>query len=385
VLGTDRYPPFTLAEVPDYPATLDVTYPQHLSRGLVLVKWWLLAIPHYIIVGFFVGGGSYLVWQSDQVDVRSATGGLIGILVLVAAIILAVTGRYPRSLFDLVLGLNRWVLRVGAYAGLMTDKYPPFRLDMGGDDPGSVAVGPDRPVGPPAGASMPGAPQAGPPQPWTAGRVVALVVGALMAATATALLSAGVATLIVDRTARDASGLLTSEPVRLESGGYAVVSEGVDLNLQGPDWLYARRAVGDVRMRVTGADGEPVFIGIAPEVASSAYLSGTAYDQVSDMGTAGVDYRPHPGQAPPSPPTAQTFWAASTSGTGTQQLTWPLTDGRWQVVVMNADAGPDVTVEADVGARLPLLTWVAIGLFAAGTVLLLGAALPIYLAARSGP
>ena len=49
-LGTDRYPPFTLGAAPDYPATLDVAYPEHLSRGLVLVKWWLLALPHYLIV-----------------------------------------------------------------------------------------------------------------------------------------------------------------------------------------------------------------------------------------------------------------------------------------------------------------------------------------------
>src|SRR3954468_17139969 len=49
-LGTDKYPPFSLGEEPDYPASLDIEYPMRLSRGLALVKWWLLALPHYIVI-----------------------------------------------------------------------------------------------------------------------------------------------------------------------------------------------------------------------------------------------------------------------------------------------------------------------------------------------
>lgn len=144
-LGTDRYPPFTLEEVADYPAGLRIEYPEQLSRGLVLVKWWLLAIPHYLIVGVLTSG---LVWWTTELGdtdaVARAGGGLIGILVLIAAVVLAFTGRYPQGLYDLIMGLNRWVYRVGAYAALMTDEYPPFRLD-----PGGAEAAADRPDTPP--------------------------------------------------------------------------------------------------------------------------------------------------------------------------------------------------------------------------------------------
>ena len=111
-LGTDRYPPFTLADDPGYPARLDVEYPESLSRGTTLIQWWLLALPHYLII--------------------MALGTVRSVLAFVAAAALLFTGVYPQPLFDLVLGIDRWIYRVGAYAGLMTNEYPPFTLDTGG-------------------------------------------------------------------------------------------------------------------------------------------------------------------------------------------------------------------------------------------------------------
>lgn len=145
-LGTDRYPPFSLHPT-DYPADLVIEYPERLSRGLVLVKWWLLAIPHYIVLAVLTGGwfGAWTIGvvtgsSDDGADSGPwSFGSLLGVLVLFAAIALLFTGGYPRGLFEFVMGVNRWRYRVWAYAALMRDEYPPFRFDQGAREPGDEA------------------------------------------------------------------------------------------------------------------------------------------------------------------------------------------------------------------------------------------------------
>jgi hypothetical protein len=134
-LATDRYPPFSLADVPDYPARLEIDYPQQLNRWLPLVKW-LLAVPQYLLVGALVGSG-YAVASGMENDrgFSYSAPSLIGASVLIAAIALLFTTRYPTGLYDLVVGINRWSYRLVVYVALMTDRYPPLRLDQGGGDP----------------------------------------------------------------------------------------------------------------------------------------------------------------------------------------------------------------------------------------------------------
>ncbi len=109
------------------------------------MKWWLLALPHYLVLSILVGGG---LWASSHGIAHGSYGGLgaDGLLVLIAAIVLLFTARNPKSWYALVVGIDRWSLRVAAYAALMTGAYPPFRLGQGGTDPGTVPARPAPPV-----------------------------------------------------------------------------------------------------------------------------------------------------------------------------------------------------------------------------------------------
>lgn len=111
---TDQYPPFTLKPLADYPGDLQVDYPEKLSRWPVLVKWWLLALPQII-----------MCWAMEAP---------LQVLCVISAVRLLVRGTVSQSMFDFLMGMVRWRYRVAAYVSLMTDEYPPFRMDLGGSD-----------------------------------------------------------------------------------------------------------------------------------------------------------------------------------------------------------------------------------------------------------
>jgi hypothetical protein len=114
--STDKYPPFTLASVPEYPADLEVDYPESLTNRAVLLQRWLLGLPQII-----------LCWSLEP---------FLQTLCVVNAVWLLCIGTINQGMFDLLMGIVRWRYRVAVYVSLMRDEYPPFRMDLG-----SVQVG----------------------------------------------------------------------------------------------------------------------------------------------------------------------------------------------------------------------------------------------------
>lgn len=367
-LGTDEYPPFTLHDVADYPARLDIDYPERLSRGLVLVKTWLLAVPHYLVLSFFAGGGLTLVLDAEDDHVWTWGGGLIVLLSLIGAVALLFTGRFPRPVFDFVMGMDRWMLRVIGYAALMTDQYPPFRLDQGGADPGP---GPEEP----AQIVVPGTAQA-PARGWTALPVIGLAIGSLAVLFALVAGAAGAALLVADTELRDSDGYLMSGRHQIATNGYAVSTEDLEIQVDAGTGDLPRRLIGTVKIAAATESGRPLFVGIARAGEVAPYLAGVAHAVIVDLEGSGrrlaPQYRYVEGTAPAMIPGVAEFWVASESGSAVELL-WEPEAGDWVLVVMNADGSADVRASMRAGATVPVLGWgagVILGL--AGLALVLG-------------
>jgi hypothetical protein len=352
VLGTDRYPPFTLADVAGYPARLHLDEASRPPRWQPLVAW-LFAFPHLLVLAALAGA---VTWTYGDNDGRSAMG-VVAAAILVIGGALLFTGRYPPGLFDLVVGVIRWNLRVAAYLMLLTPRYPPLRLDQGGTEPGDLPDDRARPAGP----GRPGS---------AAGPVTALIVGVMLLFPAIGSGLAGGAVLALG-SQRDAAGFVSSPMISVNSGTAALTSENLTIH-DSDRWARDLAGVGEVRITATSTDDQPIFLAVGPRADVEAWLSTAAYDRITDVTARQVSYARQSGRVGPvASPAAQDFWVASASGIQGATLTWQVTDGDYMIVLSDATGVPGVSADVRAAVQVPEVTALGVGLLIAGGVLLL--------------
>jgi hypothetical protein len=263
----------------------------------------------------------------------------------------------------------------------MRDDDAPPRPDRGGTE-GEGPAEPPSESRPTPVAGEPAAP-AEPParRRWTAGRIALVVAGTIAGLLALAFLAGGCALVVVDQTQRDDDGFVMSPTQDFATPTYAIVSESADIDADGGEWALDK-FLGNVRIR--SESDRPVFVGIGPADEVTRYLGSVERDEVDDLDQSGdPEYSRRSGGAPTGPPSDETFWVASTAGSGERTLEWEPEDGDWQAVVMNEDASRGVSSELSIGAELDSILWIGIGLLVAGVLLAAGSALAFRADSRS--
>jgi hypothetical protein len=209
-------------------------------------------------------------------------------------------------------------------------------------------------------------------------RVLPIVLGSVALLLAVASLAGGGAALWATGE-RDSAGFLTTDTHGLATDGHALVSDSFEIS-DPPGWMAERLAT----VRVEARAANRVFLGIGPAAEVDRYLSGVRHSEITDVedDPFSVEYRRIEGSREPDAPAGQGFWRVQAEGQGTQTVTWPVEEGEWSVVAMNADGSRAVAVDASFGAKVSALGWIAFGLITAGGLLLVTGAGLVYLGAR---
>jgi len=216
----------------------------------------------------------------------------------------------------------------------------------------------------------------------SAGRIVAIVSGAIAGLVAFGLVVVG-AVLLYANGQKDHDGYVSTGSDRFHTQTYALATDDLDVNTDAPHWVDSGTALGHVRLKATSRDGKPVFVGIARTKDVDAYLRGTSHATVTDVDYSPfhASYRTHSGSRP-APPVAQRFWRASANGNGTQTVEWKVRSGNWSAVVMNADGSANVDAGVSAGADAPWLSAVGWGTMGGGAVLAIIAGTLVFVGVR---
>jgi len=220
-----------------------------------------------------------------------------------------------------------------------------------------------------------------------AGRVVLFVFGSVLVLVALALLVGSGVLFWAEGTFKDAEQFYTSGPIQIERAATAIITEPADIHL-GVAWMVDWSRL--VSMRLTAANTQAkkgVFIGIADAEDIAGYLAGVSRDEITKLNFSRrrgkqVEYRRFPGAVLPSDPASQDFWVASAHGPGAQTLTWTIEQGSFVLVLMNEDTSSGIDTEVRLGAKVPLVRGIAIGLLVGGIVFLFVAVFMIVMSVR---
>ena len=222
-----------------------------------------------------------------------------------------------------------------------------------------------------------------PAHPLDRGRVLRLVLGSLGVLAALAFLAGGGALTWALQTHRDGSGYFTTNTHHYQTSSYALSTESLDVG-------GITGALGDRlgRLRLTATStvaAKPLFIAIARTEDVDRYLAHVEHDELRDIESdpSGIDYRRLGAGAPQALPATQSIWRAHATGTGTQTISWPVEKGHWSAVAMNADGSRNVSVDAQLAARVSHVWWIVIGLFVVGGLSLAGGGALVYSGART--
>jgi hypothetical protein len=210
----------------------------------------------------------------------------------------------------------------------------------------------------------------------TAPRIVAIVLGAVLALGGLAAGAAG--GLLFGVFGSDGTVASGSHPISTSRA--ALVSSVADLS----DVSDVDDLVGEPRIELT-ARGTGVFVGIGPAAQVERYLASVPVAEVTDfeIDPFKLERRPRAGSKRPAPPASQSFWVAQGTGRDAAKLDWKVRDGDYRLVLMNADGSRRVDVTGDVSLTLPHVSRVAWVLVGGGALLLVGGIAAGVIAARS--
>lgn len=215
--------------------------------------------------------------------------------------------------------------------------------------------------------------------------VARLVFGGLALLAALALIGSAIAGIFGLETNRDSTGYFVTHTHHYQTSTYALSTES--LNVSSVTGALEARLV---RLRIAATSNnpaKPLFVGIARTQDVNRYLAAVMHDELHDIkfDPFKIVYRRLGIGAPKSPPSTQTFWRTHASGTGTQTISWPVKHGRWSALVMNADGSRNVSVDAQVAARLAGAWWFVAVFIALGAVTLAGGIALVRSGARKRP